>query len=308
MAGTKPSALSDSAIRKIGFDPSGRRVDSFRRQISSLPQPRLARDISVGQEVGLDTQLSGEALASQRKARILLDRSNISLDPSSKKFDLKAAKKEAVQYKKGANKNIFDVIEKKQQLEEDDTIELNSGFKFAGSSSSKKNSSSSKASRLASMLGLTSADVKKAAERGSKFDAAAEAELLKRRDAYFDEQEKKEKVLAKLDSIREIKVTAFDCRKCGYISQSVAKGCREMGHQPERISNATKRFFSCCNCNYRCEVINAPYPSKPCSRCSGADFKPCSMLKSSNSASLTQKLVITDESIPCPSSNRHHGL
>ena len=125
---TKPSALTDLAIRQIGYDPSSHRNGDFKRKIASIPAPKLGRGLSLDQDVVLQSVSSSgksKSQESQQKAKMILQRRNINLekiDPNSTKsreaFDLDGAKKTGQQFKKNVS-DVFDVIKNRKSIEEE---------------------------------------------------------------------------------------------------------------------------------------------------------------------------------------------
>ena len=85
-----------------------------------------------------------------------------------------------------------------------------------------------------------------------------------RMDAYVTEMEEREKMMLKLDSIKEIKVTAYHCPTCQYTSEWVPKACRQASHKTDKIVNAIKRFWNCSKCKHRIETLNLIYPKSSC--------------------------------------------
>jgi Zn ribbon nucleic-acid-binding protein len=102
--------------------------------------------------------------------------------------------------------------------------------------------------------------------------------FLEEKKSFFDDLEKKEETYQKLDSIKELKITAVRCTKCEYVAQKAAKFCIDNKHTLKKVPGV-KRFWLCGNCKYQFETINLKFPVEPCVRCQHTDFQASTMLK-----------------------------
>ena len=76
-----------------------------------------------------------------------------------------------------------------------------------------------------------------------------------------------------LDTIKEVKVKAWRCSKCGTLSTNKPEVCIDAGHYCKLI-DTVKRFWECGNCGMRCTSIGGFAPGVDCKKCKERRWKP----------------------------------
>ncbi|GFR66544.1 sensitized chromosome inheritance modifier [Elysia marginata] len=148
-----------------------------------------------------------------------------------------------------------------------------------------------KKSKLLGDVDLNSAEVKAILKAKSKHKGVlAEAEA-EREEAYFAELEKKEMLEEKMQSVTSIEITVVTCKLCMYTAQSAKDSCKKEGHTLKR-SKAKKRFFKCKKCKHRTFVIDAKFPTRPCSKCGEMSYEKTSMCPIRSGPKLDSEVLI----------------
>eukprot|EP00198_Chlamydomonas_reinhardtii_P003270 XP_001692606.1 predicted protein [Chlamydomonas reinhardtii] len=85
---------------------------------------------------------------------------------------------------------------------------------------------------------------------------------------------------AQLDSVMQLKVTAWHCATCERLSEWMDKRCRDEGHALSKTSTL-KRFWKCDHCNARITTLGVRFPGNRCSKCNNPslEFTACSMYR-----------------------------
>ncbi|KAG2429828.1 hypothetical protein HXX76_010611 [Chlamydomonas incerta] len=92
--------------------------------------------------------------------------------------------------------------------------------------------------------------------------------------------EARDALAAQLDSVMQLKVTAWHCATCERLSEWMDKRCRDEGHALSK-SSTLKRFWKCDHCNARITTLGVRFPSSRCSKCNNPslEFTACSMYR-----------------------------
>jgi len=116
---------------------------------------------------------------------------------------------------------------------------------------------------------------------GSLYRDLVEEEDAERMAAMMDVLEKKDDMAAKMDSIKTLAVTAWQCSVCNITSEWRPAKCASSHPTSLRQVQATKRWWQCDGCKRRFCTVGVRYPCGPCPKCDipGTEFTAVSMLK-----------------------------
>ncbi|KFM60200.1 Protein MCM10-like protein, partial [Stegodyphus mimosarum] len=240
--------------------------------------PQLGKGLTPGQNVMFDisTHKASKIISQQELTKLR------AIEKIKNKGPLKRKDPNSVKPSSEGFKKVKAVLDKSLEEENESRRELEKGMLL-------------KDSKLGN-TDLNSERIKDILNRKSSHAHEVEMAETEREEIYFDKLEKKEQMLEKMASTREIVCDVVSCKQCKYTAESAADRCKVENH-PLKCHKAIKRFFICLNCR-RHRHCFTKYPQRPCRYCHGQKFERTGMIKPQSGPLLdTEKLLIRGEEI-----------
>jgi hypothetical protein len=122
---------------------------------------------------------------------------------------------------------------------------------------------------------------------GQRVLGARAAHAVAERDSARNGLGKRLDVLAKKDALSEkaqqatcLDIKAHRCDQCDYLAERQGAECKAAGHQTRRVP-CKKRGFSCAKCRHHTTALNQRWPTQPCAKCGGTNWKDAGMRRES---------------------------